>query len=81
MHTSYRPARPATLFSQAIAPVTEVASAIVRNAVGFVADQKAMKDLRELDDHLLRDIGLTRFDVTRGDLAYRITDLSRHGQW
>jgi uncharacterized protein YjiS (DUF1127 family) len=57
---------------------------IIASAIGaFTEDMKmrhTRRDLRRLDDHLLRDIGLSRYDVEFGNPSMRrISEMSAKG--
>jgi hypothetical protein len=67
---------PTVPFAEVLAPVTWIVGAAidglgrVRTGVGdALAEERQIRALTRLDDHLLRDIGLNRDDVTRLSLG------------
>lgn len=57
---------------------------LIGHFVAFFRDNLRIRgvrnDLRRLDDHMLEDIGLTRYDVEFGDLGFsRLSALSAKG--
>ena len=54
--------------SAPLAP-TGLLAAIASRFAAYRRTRRALRDLAAMDDHILRDIGLTRFDVIKASTA------------
>ena len=59
--------------STSLAP-TVLAAAVVSRIRAYLRTRHALRDLAAMDDHILRDIGLSRSDVVRASTAEFGTD-------